>query len=911
MDGTNTTLPPPIHGEDILWERSIDQSMIPVYEMANFFLVKVMVLPTLEELNNKVDLQDLDAVVYSLENDWHMWVEHYISYVMIMAFGIAFAVVIPIIGCIVYCCRKHGKCGGLPDYRDKRRTKCFRWTCNILLGAFSTLVLLGIVVTFISNHFIWEQTRPSGTMQVFKTTLLSLSTYKDNTIEDLWNLKENEFDDQLKQLEIQLNNFPVEVQNNIGKETNIGALLQSFETYTESTITSIINNFYILNNTESIITLTDQLETIIQDIKENMTSALTNCTLLECEIAMEFATNLTLGANYSQVGSLEEVLHYLINVTKGEYTIYDTLNNTQEEYDKIQQVVYDGSIDSIEDMAHEAGKLAIEFEYYLNRTQNHLNYFDFISALQYLEHTLTPEIQYADDIRYNISVAINSLSLILVTLYFLGLLFGVYGERAGPGAFCCNRSNGATVLIIAVVMTFAFTWVLFLASSITLVVGGLSYTEFCHHILFTEPTVDRQILDNVMSSYLNLSVNIGTIMKHCEEDQSFYTAFQIEQTYPDLNLSLILDLSNYQFNTLVDEINDVNYTIGDLKLITEPGKHLLLGLDDIFMTTNLEGFHTQFEADITTVDLNQFASFLRNSSSSLNDSSLSEKFEQYAQWLEDTQTQYVDAISQEETILKQALFSTEEDIASFNLTVFVKDIEEAQTRIDDDIVSAAVANISSNMLTHLYKLSNSIQVTIRHDVGKCEIVYNSVWDSITSVCVQYLYPFNAFWFSHGWCIVFYIPLIIIALFLVGLYRKTEKFIELSQMTVRTSMHRRQSRTLSNTINDVARRQRPRANSDDMIELVTIKPSIKQALQRSNIEEPQIPITSTNEAFVDDEGTDDGGFKDYERIWRGVYIVGSQTDNSFPETLGSTEDRYQHYSSGQPLMWNNAQGESYF
>ncbi len=68
--------------------------IIPVYEMATFFLVKVMVRPTLEELNNKVDLQDLDAVVYSLENDWHMWVEHYISYVMIMAFGIAFAVVL-------------------------------------------------------------------------------------------------------------------------------------------------------------------------------------------------------------------------------------------------------------------------------------------------------------------------------------------------------------------------------------------------------------------------------------------------------------------------------------------------------------------------------------------------------------------------------------------------------------------------------------------------------------------------------------------------------------------------------------------------------------------------------------------------------------------------------------------------
>ncbi len=52
----NETAPDPSYppiGEDVL-TRAIDKGMRPVYEMTKFFLGKVMILKSLEELNNQV-----------------------------------------------------------------------------------------------------------------------------------------------------------------------------------------------------------------------------------------------------------------------------------------------------------------------------------------------------------------------------------------------------------------------------------------------------------------------------------------------------------------------------------------------------------------------------------------------------------------------------------------------------------------------------------------------------------------------------------------------------------------------------------------------------------------------------------------------------------------------------------------
>ena len=56
-------------------------------------------------------------------------------------------------------------------------------------------------------------------------------------------------------------------------------------------------------------------------------------------------------------------------------------------------------------------------------------------------------------------------------------------------------------------------------------------------------------------------------------------------------------------------------------------------------------------------------------------------------------------------------------------------------------------------------------------IGRCEPLSNSFNATVVSVCNEIMDPFNGFWASIGWCYLFYLPSIALAIALVSLYRK--------------------------------------------------------------------------------------------------------------------------------------------
>merc|ERR1712038_668012 len=60
-------------------------------------------------------------------------------------------------------------------------------------------------------------------------------------------------------------------------------------------------------------------------------------------------------------------------------------------------------------------------------------------------------------------------------------------------------------------------------------------------------------------------------------------------------------------------------------------------------------------------------------------------------------------------------------------------------------------------------------------VGKCHPISRSYNATVVALCQEVVNPFNGFWASIGWCYLFYLPSIALAIALVSLYRKSEPY----------------------------------------------------------------------------------------------------------------------------------------
>lgn len=60
-------------------------------------------------------------------------------------------------------------------------------------------------------------------------------------------------------------------------------------------------------------------------------------------------------------------------------------------------------------------------------------------------------------------------------------------------------------------------------------------------------------------------------------------------------------------------------------------------------------------------------------------------------------------------------------------------------------------------------------------VGQCHPISRSYNATVVALCREIVDPFNGFWASIGWCYLFYLPSVALALSLISLYRKSEEY----------------------------------------------------------------------------------------------------------------------------------------
>ncbi len=720
----------------------------------------------------------------SLEDDWRMWVEHFISYSVAVAIGAFFIASLPLIGCVVCCCRKRGKCGGNIEPIEPKHAKCKRITCSTLLLTFSAVVLLAVTSCFLCTRLVRDQTVPSGTMRDIQTSLETVESYVDATQEEIWTLNSQTFDPHLQKIRRSVLRFSTDAQESVGTSTGVQPLFRDLQNHVNS-IPELLENLNALeNSTRNLETQAAGLSSSLRTITTDFATDFAGCNSQQCEEAKTLMSDLRVEADFTGQ-DLDSIQADIESVLSGPNNISATMRRGWEEYAKIHVVLSQASGAPMESLLTELENYAQTFDVYTNETITKLQDFDMSETRRDISDSVAKEL---DDVGYYVYIgwnAVSSLALLMVTVMFVAILFGCCGDRPGDYVGFCNRGNGSRTLLCALVTFFLTSWILMICTTVMLLGGGLSYTELCRHLQFEESPRDMVVIDNMVTSYFKMSgASARTIMENCEQDQAFYRAFEIGQHYPQLNVSQVLDPSDLNLDATLENLLSQDYSIDPVEMLNSGTKAHLVKVETALGRINIQLYKSMATQNITTHDLSQaselFTQFASETASS--DPDTAARFRDYSQRLAALHNGIVQIITSGMNDVGRTVTAVETFDASLE--------EEAQAAVTSDELSIAAGATMTKISNDITALVQRIEGAVETSVGRCHSVYGAMRSSISSVCVSFLYPFNAFWFSLG-CAIFFLTLSVpVALTLVSLYRRSVPYLSPDDLIGQPQVHRR-------------------------------------------------------------------------------------------------------------------------
>ncbi|XP_046404286.1 prominin-like protein isoform X3 [Ischnura elegans] len=736
--------------------------------------------------------------------EWKTLVTHWVGVAAVSGVALALAILAPCVGLIFCFCRCAGKCGGSGSRHpyEKRRDPCRRLTFGVFLSLIATVILFGVVCAFVTNEYMEEGTQELTTS--LRTGLSDTKLYLSNTKEEVNNLLITNF----VELEIVLNKI-LEASGKIVKDK----LAEVSKAIALQNLTSIVSGLgKIKEDLHDIKTVTkylqgnsSQLNQGLQDVRMRLIEKLEKCTSSSClEVLKQYdIEGLSVEADFKKL--LDRYFPKLPNVTDSLKNVSDLIDNEIEEevlkgkeaFDSIQlkiQSAVNESIPLIGSAIRKAGQEIREGAVNITKVIDTVN--AYVS-----EYTVRP-LQQGDGFikeysqyRYYLDMGMSVLLLVILLCIVLGLFYGFCGKRPDSvygGDDCCNKGVGARFLMAGVYVIFIFSTILTVVMVVHFLIGVVFEKAVCEPL--HQPTKSRimALVDEAVPlgqiyppPHANVDVNVSTVIRACHQNQSIYSVLALESV---MNVSEVVD---YKFRFgLMEKIEELQSQIRlDSKVIilTPEARRQLDNLaasplSDIDFPTYSE----ILEEKITSIDLMKLSEILVRTADELPDSqqTIGHALRNEAIFLESTQQTLVGNMLNMVRQLRENATALRDDLR-FNRTSLreavrelMQEVEEAQqilaSRGPEEVAQLAQTFVSE-FTRHIDEYLAHVVTQTKTQVGKCwpmSQVYNA---TVVSVCDKILNPFNGFWASIGWCIILFIPTIVLSVLLSGLYRKSDPY----------------------------------------------------------------------------------------------------------------------------------------
>ncbi|KAM9379576.1 prominin-1-A-like [Phaethornis superciliosus] len=702
---------------------------------------------------------------------------HYqLGFLVCVAIGLLFIIFVPLVGCCFCCCRCCGNCGGRMYQKQSRGTGCRRRALWVSILLVSAVLLAGDVCAFISNTRFTQAVH--GTFPNTNNTLDNIRIYVGSIPQEI-NFIIDSSDVPLGHA----NHSLQDIGPNLGRMINSG-----IRSNMDGTLESLQRLLQGMETLEVAFSSIARAHLHLEELQSNYSQGLTslqdhlNDTLRRCGSPCSSVSphGLAFSANFSTIPGVEQQLEALRNVSGSNIEtdlekVNSTLNTTSTKVQEQSQDVVTKAQGQLGLIRKEIRSLQEQLP--LMDVQENVGAF-VGNATSVLEEYREPIIA-MDGLRWNVCFILCCMVLLVVLCNVFGLLLGPLGlkESVLPTQRSSLSNAGGNFFMAGVGFSFIFSWLLMVLVLITFVLGGNIYMVICEswrsQQLFQILDTPGSIPGFNLSELLGGTTNFSEMYSQCQHDAALWQTLHLDQR---VSLDELLNISQYT-GEISTAFEKMNITLSPISLLSPRQRDLLLKASQDAQPPNFTPTLDQLDLNITKGSLLDLAAELDQ---------LAEKVG--ADVKKDLKA---DAVSLRE-LNKEMQISFSGSLQSLKENIHLVQSRAAQletqtkTALDDanttqEFLERETGSIIKNETrAFLKKLLNFFETYItwaksrlRGDVARCKPLAQTL-DNVEAITCDYILDsVNAFWYSLGWCTMFLLPSIILAVRLAKFYRRMD------------------------------------------------------------------------------------------------------------------------------------------
>lgn len=737
------------------------------------------------------------AFHYSLAQ-WKIIVTHYGGLAGLAFVGLILAAILPCVGLFFCCCRCAGHCGARSQPFDKKHDHCRKVILSMVLIAVATIILFGVVCAFVTNEYMQDGTKelPNNV----KTSLSDVKLYLSTINSEIMTLLEKNFEE----LEANLNNIlqasgrsvteQLAVYSHAVSLTNLSDIVTGLKSVQEDLKT-------MKTITSELRTNASQLDNNIRKVKRNLMTTLNDCSAhnQQCkQVQNEYVNPMSVQVHFDKYmdqyfPKLPDVTNALDNISNlMKDNIVSEVGKGKEEFQKIQDdiqhavnqtiPVVSTSIKNVGHFLQAQAKTMMtpidRIEADIDKLSRHMN-------------VVQTHIDQYSPYRFFLGLGISSILLTVLMCLTFGLFCGICGKRPdGYGDDCCNKGSGARFLMMAVWLIFLLTSVLMVITVVHMVTGVLVQRAICEPLKNPQDNRMFALVDEVVQvkkflypNNTKTDINMSYIVTECHRNQTLYKVLKLEYLF-DVN-TLHDYRGRYDINETIQQLQRKISLSPNVIILTETARKKLgelaeSGLSDIKFYQYMDVLRD----NITNINLEHLAKQLRDVASQLPMGDIRRRLEMSVHDLEHYHKELVRPM----TMLSEELVTKADELEQkikFNHTSMaeaindlVDEVAKAQDFLNKngpEYVKQLATDFGNAFLLQVDGYLQRVTNSTLFDIGRCGPLSNAYNATLVAGCNRILDPFNGFWASVGWCLILFIPTIILCVKLSALYQKSDPY----------------------------------------------------------------------------------------------------------------------------------------
>ncbi|XP_048061055.1 prominin-2 isoform X2 [Megalobrama amblycephala] len=700
-----------------------------------------------------------------------------IGFLVCVAIGILYIVLMPLIGLFFACCRCCGNCGGRMHQKQTTNIHCKRRSFYGFTLLFTVLILAGNVCMFLSSTYTSETVRRGST---------EITYILDNFKSYITTVPK-----QIKQVTNESSVTVNKVKHNLN-ETGplLGKLIQdglkdplnpAFNSITEiaEVINSTSTGLLQLNKTLDLLKpKVEAMQANLSAVRQRINNTLHMSDCVNCTSFQPELDKLSLDGNleFPDQNDLTSAVDKAINAN-----VTGQAAKGKEFFESIPEKVKNETTSSVMVALIELDRLEQQI---LGVTKDlPLDVLDnILIPLTDVKNSISkysPEIEKSTNISRAIGLILSCLILLVVICNVLGLLLGAVGLNAknNPTERSGTSNCGGIFFMAGVGFSFLFSWIFMLVVLILFIVGGNTYTLVC------EPWQNKEIIQVIdtpgliegfdLSKILNLTTNltIANVYSDCQNNKPLWTTLHLNEVF---DLNNILDISKYE-KEIYKIFEGTQINIANITVLSPEVKSQLRNFSSSASTMNFSNIIQQIN-DVSGTNLSSAAESLDDLAGKQKNTNITEQLRGEAKDLRDIQTDITSNIMPLLLKLNATIKNLSAVASQINATVenvlqkvgFAQDI--LNYNISQIVKTESMSFIDCQLKIFVAYVQWANQ-TITERVGRCGPAAAAIDRSVDLLCKHLVGSLNAFWFSLGWCMIFLIPSIIFSVKLAKYYRR--------------------------------------------------------------------------------------------------------------------------------------------